>query len=72
MKKGQLTVTELTEILLRDFDGDEPVWYRIGDDPTRCYEELWEEDVRSGGVCIPDEDEDIERLGQCILGSLPV
>jgi hypothetical protein len=71
MKKGQLNVNELIEILKRDFDGDEPVWYRVIDDPSRCYSELWEKDVRRGGVCVSCEDDD-EKTGQCILGDLPV
>jgi len=68
MSKGQLTVDKLIEILKRDFDGDEMVWYRTSDDPDACYHELWERDVRRGGVCI-DED---ERGGQCILGDFSV
>lgn len=67
MKKGQLNVNELIEILKRDFDGDEPVWYRTSDDPDTCYHELWERDVHRGGVCI---DEDDEQGGQCILGEV--
>lgn len=48
MSKGQLTVDKLIEILKRGFDGDEPVWYRVCDDPAQCYQELWEKDVEAG------------------------
>lgn len=71
-KLGQITVKDLIEILERDFDGNEPVWYRTNDDPSRCYEELWERDVRCGGVSVPDGDDEVERLCQCIIGELPV
>lgn len=69
MSKGQITVDKLIQILIKNFDGDEPVWYRVCDDPTQCYQELWEKDVRRGGVCV---DEDDEKGSQCILGDLPV
>lgn len=68
MSKGQLTVDKLIEILKRGFDGDEPVWYRVCDDPAQCYQELWEKDVCCGEVCIDDD----EKGGQCILGDFPV
>jgi len=68
--KGQLTVSELIKILNENFDGDEPVWYRVSDDPTSCYAEVWEKDVRRDTVCL-DEEVD-ERGGQCIIGDLPV
>lgn len=69
MKIGQLNVNDLIEILKRDFDGDEPVWCRVNDDPDTCYQELWEKEVQRGGVCITDES-DIETVGQCIIGAV--
>ncbi len=68
--KGQLTVNELIEILKKNFDGDEPVWYCVGDEPECCYIELWEKDVRNGSVW--NSDDDIELACQCIIGDLPV
>ena len=65
---GQITVDTLIQILRTKFSGDEPVWFRVSDDPDCCYREVWDEDVRNSGVMI-DED---EHLCQCIIGDPPV
>ena len=60
----QMTVKDLIKHLQKEFDGDEPVWFRCSYDPDCCYLEMDESAVQRGGV----EIDEVDVYGQCIIG----